>query len=326
MKDSLIHYSVGALLYCPANHKTIAASIIQERFGAKYSLALCLEDTIQDNCVKDAEQKLIAALRTIQEAGKIRKENSEPDFFLPKIFIRVRHPEQIQALYERAGAAQELITGFIAPKFAPDNADSYIDAIRELNRTASRTVYMMPIFESPSIIHLLNRGRILYSLKEKLDTAEPYILNIRVGGNDLCHMFGFRRHADESIHSIRPVADIFSDIITVFGMDYVVSGPVWEYYGGAGWDTGLSAELRQDRLCGFIGKTVIHPKQIALVNSAYQVSRTDWEDARAILGWSRTSDTLVAGNSAKERMNECKTHENWAKRILLLSEYYGVGN
>lgn len=326
MKDSLIYYSVGALLYCPANHKTIAASIIRERFGSKYSLALCLEDTIRDDCVEDAEQKLVAALHTIHNARKINRETSEPDFFLPKIFIRVRYPEQIRALYEQAGAAQELITGFIAPKFAPDNADFYIDAIRELNRTASRTVYMMPIFESPSIIHLLDRGRILYSLKEKLDTVEPYILNIRVGGNDLCHMFGFRRHADESIHSIRPVADIFSDIITVFGMDYVVSGPVWEYYGGAGWDTGLAAELRQDRLCGFIGKTVIHPRQIALVNSAYQVSRTDWEDARAILHWNRGSDTLVAGNSAKERMNECKTHENWAKRILLLSEYYGVGN
>ncbi len=42
------------------------------------------------------------------------------------------------------------------------------------------------------------------------------------------HMFGFRRHANESIHSIRPVSDIFSDIITVYGMDYVISGPVWD--------------------------------------------------------------------------------------------------
>lgn len=45
-----------------------------------------------------------------------------------------------------------------------------------------------------------------------------------------------RRHCDESIHLIRPVADIFSDIITVYGMDYVVSGPVWEYYSGYNWE------------------------------------------------------------------------------------------
>ena len=325
MKDSLIYYSVGALLYCPANHQTVAASVMKQRFGTKYSLALCLEDTIRDDCVKDAEQKLIATLHTIMQAKEEKKESAS-DFFLPKLFIRVRCPEQIHALHAQAGSARELITGYIVPKFSLDNADSYIHAIRELNRTASKTVYMMPIFESPSIIHLQNRGSILYALKEKLDAIEPYILNIRVGGNDLCHMFGFRRHATESIHSIRPVADIFSDIITVFGMDYVVSGPVWEYYGGADWDTGLASELQQDRLCGFIGKTVIHPKQIALVNTAYQVPRTDWEDAKSILNWSQTSDTLVSGSSSKERMNECKTHENWAKKILLLSEYYGVGN
>ncbi len=201
-----------------------------------------------------------------------------------------------------------------------------MEAIREVHRVSSKTVSMMPILESPAIIHLQHRSSILYDLKEKLDSVEPYVLNIRVGGNDLCHMFGFRRHDNESIHSIRPVADIFSDIITVFGMDYVVSGPVWEYYGSAGWDTGLSKELSEDRLCGFTGKTVIHPKQIAPVNSAYQVPRADMEDAKAILNWNtdKASGTLVAGSSQGERMNEYKTHFHWAQKVLFLAEYYGV--
>ena len=46
MKDNVIYYSVGALLYCPANKETIADSIINENFGNKFSLALCLEDTM----------------------------------------------------------------------------------------------------------------------------------------------------------------------------------------------------------------------------------------------------------------------------------------
>ncbi len=74
------------------------------------------------------------------------------------------------------------------------------------------------------MIHLQHRHQILYTLKEKLDAIEPLVLNIRVGGNDLCHVFGFRRHVTQSIHDIRPISDIFSDIITVFGMDYVISG------------------------------------------------------------------------------------------------------
>ena len=56
MKNDIIYYSVGALLYCPANKKTIAGSVIHEKFGTKYSLALCLEDTINDNYVTEAEQ------------------------------------------------------------------------------------------------------------------------------------------------------------------------------------------------------------------------------------------------------------------------------
>lgn len=318
MGNLSIRYTVGALLYCPANNESIAKSIMQERFGTKYSLALCLEDTIKDDCVQDAECKLVTALQTIYQ------ESLANTFYIPKIFIRVRCPEQIPALFERLGEAKALVTGFIIPKFALDNADSYIQAITRLNEASDRTVYMMPIFESPSMIHLQDRYHILYTLKEKLDTVSDYVLNIRVGGNDLCHTFGFRRHKDESIHDIKPIANIFSDIITVFGMDYVVSGPVWEYYSGEGWDTGLANELKQDRLCGFLGKTAIHPNQIEVINEAYKVSRDDYEDAKAVLHWDGDTDKLVSGSSAGERMNEYKTHHNWARRVLFMAEYYGV--
>lgn len=318
MKDLLIHYSVGALLYCPANNETIVNSIITERFGSKYSLALCLEDTIGDNFVKEAEKTLISSLNDIY----IQKKSQE--FYIPKIFIRVRYPEQICSLYESLQDAKSLVTGFIAPKFSLDTVDSYIDEIKKVNNISSHKVYMMPIFESPTIINLQNRYSILYTLKDKLDSVGEYILNIRVGGNDLCHTFGFRRASDETIHDIKPISNIFADIITVFGMDYVISGPVWEYYNGPNWDKGLTNELKLDRLCGFTGKTVIHPKQIELVNEAYKVSETDLADAHAILDWNENTDSMVSGSSNSERMNEYKTHFNWARTIIYLSEYYGV--
>ncbi|MCI8327271.1 MAG: HpcH/HpaI aldolase/citrate lyase family protein, partial [Lachnospiraceae bacterium] len=137
-------------------------------------------------------------------------------------------------------------------------------------------------------------------------------------------IFGFRRHSDESIHQIRAISNIFADIITVFGTNYVISGPVWEYYNGKNWDTGLRQELKEDRLCGFIGKTVIHPNQIALVNEAYQVSQTDFNDAKSILNWDETCPSFVSGNISKERMNEYKTHSNWAITTLMLAETFGI--
>ena len=277
MNNSLLYYSVGALLYCPANRKNIVDSIVKQRFGTKYSLALCLEDTIRDDSVTEAEHE-----------------------------------------------SARIVTGFILPKFSLDNADGYIQEIIKIKESSDSPVYMMPIFESPSIIDLKNRCEILYTLKEKLDSVEDMVLNIRVGGNDLCHMFGFRRHDDESIHQIRPIATIFSDIITVYGMDYVVSGPVWEYYHSSNWQKGLYHEIADDKLCGFVGKTVIYPSQIEVVNEAYKVPQKDYQDAAAVLNWDPSSHALVAGSVSKERMNEYKTHSNWALRTLLMAEYFGV--
>ena len=67
MKNSIPYYSVGALLYCPANSDTIINSIVHEKFGNHFSLSLCLEDTIKDDCVKEAEDKLVQTIQTLYE-------------------------------------------------------------------------------------------------------------------------------------------------------------------------------------------------------------------------------------------------------------------
>lgn len=318
MKNSPLYYSVGPLLYCPANHTDIASSIVQEKFGNKYSLALCLEDTINDQFVTLAEAILIRSLQQLYTSSQTRS------FFMPKIFIRVRRASQIKDLAGRLGEAAKVLSGFILPKFDPKNADDYIQTVMDVNHDSDKSYYIMPIMESPAIIDLKKRADVLYEIKEKLKPIEELILNIRVGGNDLCNVFGFRRHSNESIHGIAPIAGIFSDIITVFGTDYVVSGPVWEYYNKEGWDTGLYRELSDDRLCGFIGKTVIHPRQIPLVNQAYAVSQEDFKDAEAILNWDISNPSFVSGSPDKRRMNEYKTHAAWAEKIMYLSKAYGI--
>lgn len=318
MKNETIYYSVGALLYCPANRKTIADLIINEKLGKHYSLALCLEDTINDNFVEEAENDLVDSL------FKVHKATLEKKFYLPKIFIRVRNPEQIIKLFNALKPCLNLITGFIVPKFSVNNSTEYIQNIIKINELSDKKIYMMPIYENSTIINLSTRYELLYSLKDQIDKINDLILNIRVGGNDLCHAFGFRRHSNESIHDIKPISNIFADIITVYGMDYVVSGPVWEYYSGPNWEKGLRHEIKEDKLCGFIGKTIIHPNQIPVVNESYKVSLTDYTDAKSILNWDTTSNSLVSGNLVKERMNEFKTHYNWARQTLLLADAYGI--
>lgn len=319
MKDNVIYYSVGALMYCPANNTTIIDKLVKNEFGTKFSLAFCLEDTINDNKVEEAEVILV---ETIRDLFKMNKRGV--DFYMPKIFIRVRRPDQIMSLMNRFGEARELITGFNVPKFDESNADFYIQEVLEVNKKWNRICYIMPILESHEMVDLRTRYEFLYAMKEKLDKIENLVLNIRVGGNDLSNVFGLRRHSFETVYDIKPVSDILVDILTVFSQDYVVSGAVWEYYNGENWDLGLAEEVRKDLVAGFCGKTVIHPKQIDVINKSCRVFKEDYDDAKSILDWSDDANSMVSGSNLKSRMNEVKTHRNWAVKTLFMAEYYGL--
>ena len=305
MRNTLTGYDVGALLYCPANaHTSIADSLVGQRFPTPFSLAFCLEDTVSADSVAEAERILQNTLERISAASR------QHTFFLPPIFVRVRSPQQLLRLAETYAPYAGILAGFILPKFFLDNCGPYVAAIRSISQTASY-VYM-PIFESAAMIPPAARQTALAEIREQLDTVSGSILNVRVGGNDLSHAFGLRRPVDRTIYDLRPVADILIDIVTTFGDRYVVSGPVWEYYSGEGWDTGLRRELEMDLLNGFIGKTVIHPNQIPVVNEMLRVSVRDYADARAVLNWDAGSGRLVAASAGADRMNEYNTHFNWA--------------
>lgn len=313
-------YEVGALLYAPALNDTVVKSIINEKFGNRYSMAFCLEDTVSDDAVEVAEKQLVDTLKRIYCASKTK------DFYLPKIFIRVREPEQILRLMYLLKDSTDILTGFIFPKYSLDNAGDYNDVVKKINMSNSKLYYMMPILESRDIIDYATRKEILLKIKEYIDDVKEYVLNIRVGGNDFSNEFAARRHYDESIYDIKPIANLLGDILTVFAREYILSGPVWEFFSSDNneWKEGLIKELALDRLNGFVGKTVIHPKQIDVVNDALKVSRKDYEDAKAILEWDENNSMCVSKSSGGERMNELKTHGNWAAKTLVLAEVYGI--
>ena len=312
-------YSVGALLYSPALNNKIGRTILGGTLGDKYSLALCLEDTIAPDMVETAEKQAGETLRQVFEGRQ------ERDVYLPKLFIRVREPEQMQRVWKRIRPYREIFTGFIFPKYTVSNAAAYNQEMIRINEMSDRKIYMMPILESRDIVDFRTRMGILGKIRDQVDAMEDLVLNVRVGGNDFSNEFAARRHYDETIYDILPIAQLLGDILTVFSRDYVVSGPVWEFFSSDNheWKRGLMQELKLDRLNGFIGKTVIHPKQIPVVNEMLKVTSKDYEDAKAILNWDN-SGLQVGKSFGGERMNEVRTNYNWAKKTMLLSELYGI--
>lgn len=311
------NYQVGALLYSPANHPTLVNSLLTNRFGDKYSMALCLEDTINDKRVREAELTMEASLIELYNAIQEGKE-----FYLPKIFVRVREPEQIRRITQELGDATQVIAGFNLPKFNLENAEGYLRAIDDIVQYKP-DVKFMPIIESNDMINLRRRADFLYELKDVIKPYETRIPNVRVGGNDISHLYALRRHVNETIYDLKPVSAALTDILSVFLPEYVVSGPVFEYYSGPYWEEGLKTECAMDVAMGFVGKTAIHPNQVRIINEALKVNREDYDDAMQILCWNQNA-AGVSGSTNKSRMNEVKTHTNWAQRIVHMANYYGI--
>ena len=320
MNNIDVRYSVGALLYSPALNGKIATSILSGQFGKNYSVALCLEDTIADSAVGQALEQLGNTFKTLHEAAATH------NVALPKIFVRVRNPEQITAVYQQISGFDDVFSGFIFPKYSLANADEYNrEFIETLNRS-SKQFYMMPILESEDIVDYATRPSVLIQLKQKIDDMKEHVLNVRVGGNDFSNAFGVRRHIDETIYDILPVSQLLCDILTVFSRDYVVSGPVWEYFGSdenGEWADGLRREIGMDLINGFIGKTAIHPTQLPVIFNSLKVSQSDYEDAKNIADW-RTEGFAVSKGAGGDRMNEVKCHLRWATQILTRAKVYGV--
>ncbi len=314
-RDPLLPYRVGGLLYTPALNTGIVEKIREQSIPQLHSLVLCLEDSVEDEALDEAERELERTLLRLERCDR-----------LPLLFVRVRSPQHLKRLHRMLGGLSGLLCGYVLPKFDLSNAGRYIELLGSFNAGREKKLTLMPILESGMVAGVLHRRENLYQIKALLEPEKEQILNVRVGGNDFCHLFAIRRHADQTIYEIGVIRDILSDIVNIFGTDYVVSGPVWEYFGSdpkGAWAEGLRREMALDLLNGFVGKTAIHPAQLPVIAECLKPSRTDWEDAKRILHWDR-GGMAVQKSADGGRMNEQKCHSRWARKIMALGEIYGV--
>ncbi|MDR6554134.1 HpcH/HpaI aldolase/citrate lyase family protein [Paenibacillus qinlingensis] len=320
-KEILAH-SIGAALYMPATRLTFAEDIAFGKIEGLVSVVLDLEDAVGDNEVHAAEESLIGQMNRIAhwiDVGILNADN------LPLIFLRVRSVNQLNYLLERLEDHVALLTGIVFPKFTADNGEAYFQILEDYNdekAEAAPTLYGLPILETGAIIYKESRTSTLLSINEIIEKYKHLVLNIRIGATDFSSLFGLRRSPERTIYDIVPIRDCVADILNIFGRmeaSNVISGPVWEYFP----TKGLINEVMLDKENGMIGKTIIHPTHIKPVQSLYTVTHEEYTDATSILS-NNHGDLGVMKSAYGNKMNEFKPHSNWAKRILLRSQIYGV--
>lgn len=326
----VLQYAVGALLYMPASNTKIAQKIISGEYSFVKAMVLDLEDSLGDDLVGFGQRTIKSTIRELGEAvesGKITLSN------IPLIFIRVREAKHITDAYKMLKADMQYITGFNIPKFDKTTCDEYINTfikVRDAVRNECNSdLYIMPIIENKNTMYRQLRMDNLLYMNDALRKISDNVLNIRVGGADFCQVYGIRRSMNDDIYDIGVVRSVLNDIVNVFGKSYIVSGPVWEYFENSEhpedtrWSDGLKKELYADHLNGFLGKTSIHPSQLPFIHESLIQTLVDYEDAMNILGMN-TNTTGVKKSSGGNRMNEAKTHVNWARKTIGLAKMYGV--
>ncbi|MEV7772359.1 HpcH/HpaI aldolase/citrate lyase family protein [Kitasatospora sp. NPDC086791] len=220
--------ALGGTLYSPATRPALAADIRKLAARGVVSMVLCLEDAIADHEVDAGERNLV------EQLNDLVKDFTDCAQSHPLLFIRVRAAAQIPDLAERLGPAVELLSGFVLPKFTPENGGGYLAALAAAEAATGRRLFAMPVLESPELAHLETRREQLFGIAELLAGHRERVLAVRLGVTDLCSAYGLRRSPDLTAYDVALVASVIGDVVNVLGRadgtGHTVTGPVWEYF------------------------------------------------------------------------------------------------
>ncbi|EMF55755.1 MULTISPECIES: HpcH/HpaI aldolase/citrate lyase family protein [Streptomyces] len=339
--------ALGATLYSPATRERLADDVVKQAGNGVVSMVLCLEDSIGDEEVVDAEENLVRQFADLAE---------RPDAELPLLFIRVRFPEQIPDLVRRFGPSARLLSGFVFPKFTEERGVAFLEALTAAESASGRRLFGMPVLESPELMYRETRVEALQGIAHTVDKYRDRVLALRLGVTDFCSSYALRRAPDMTAYDVQIVASVIADVVNVLGRadgtGFTVTGPVWEYFrvqermfkpqlrtspflanrAGQLRESliehaldGLLREISLDQANGLLGKTCIHPSHVLPVHALSVVSHEEFGDAQDIVRPDRNGGGVLR-SASRNKMNEVKPHRAWAERVLQRAEVFGVAN
>jgi citrate lyase beta subunit len=288
--------SLGATLYVPATRTDMADAILHARKYDLRSVVICLEDSVHPNDVPQALMNLAAFLIELQAAPA-----NAPR---PLIFIR---PRAAQMLAHILGLpAIECVDGFVIPKATANSMPEYMGVLSHDHHM------LMPTLETREVFDPAEMRR----LRDQLLAFQDRILAIRIGGNDLLQAMGARRSTARTSYE-GPLGPVIVNLVTTYNpWGFHLTAPVFEHFGNPDL---LRDEVERDLEHGLIGKTAIHPSQIAVIQGGYAVDPIEVAEAKSML-----SQSSAAVFSSRQSMCEPATHGIWAQTILRRADIFGL--
>ncbi|MEO8600763.1 MAG: HpcH/HpaI aldolase/citrate lyase family protein [bacterium] len=286
--------TLGATLYVPATHKDLLQIANGELLGELRSVIFCTEDAVADSELSYSLFNLSLVLQQMIERPSTER------------FVRVRNPDVMERVLEMPGA--EKLTGFVLPKTTRHNFDAYFKQVRKTG------FMLMPTLETAEVFDEAEMKLFRQCLEQP--GVRDHILALRIGGNDLLALLGIRRPRNMTIYRT-PLGPVISRLVTTFRpYGFALTAPVFEYLDNP---TLLAQEMEEDLAHGMIGKTAIHPSQVAPIEKHYRVPSIDVEVAMRIMD----ADS-PAVFKMHDSMCEVATHRTWAHRVVEQARVFGI--
>lgn len=286
--------SMGASLYVPATHKGLLEIANGERVPNARSLIFCTEDSV-------AERELSWSLFNLS----VVLNNMTPDLAAQR-FVRVRNADVMARVLAMPGA--DKLSGFVIPKATRHNFESYFRQVRNTDHLLMPTLETAEVF-SESEMHQFRAVLEAPGVRSR-------ILALRIGGNDLLALLGLRRPRNMTLYRT-PLGPVIARLVTTFRpYGFALTAPVFEHLD---LPELLDQEVLEDIAYGMVGKTAIHPTQIAPIEQHYKVKPHDLAAAQAIL-----DESAPAVFRMHDSMCEVATHRAWAERTVEQSRLFGA--
>ena len=237
--------------------------------GPADALSFDLEDSVADARKGEARDALRALLRggAAAACGK-------------SLIVRVNAIDTPHFAQDVAAVVQPGLHLLNLPK--PDSAADVRAAVEAIERAERANGVTQPVrllvnIETPRALRIAH----------ELAGAHPRVAGLQLGLGDLFEPLGIGRREPQAVVHAMLAVRLAAGEAGVFAYDAA--------FADIRDSEGFSAEARQARALGFIGKSCIHPSQVALANAAFQPTREEIDAALRVVRAAREAGANGVG-------------------------------
>jgi citrate lyase subunit beta/citryl-CoA lyase len=281
-------------LYAPGNNARLLGKVFSAGSDA---VILDLEDA-----VPPAEK--IRAREIVAETVRLRADKP-----VPVTFVRINHPSSGLAADDVRAVVQPGLAGLRVPKVEE------AETVRQVAAWVEKTEAANGLPTGSVVLICTIESALGVFRAYEIATAHPRVIGLAYGAADFVRDVGVMP-GSEGLETLYACSQLVL-LSRVAG----IRPPVDSVYRHLDDPTGLEKTARQARALGFFGKSVIHPKQIPIVNAVFTPSEEEIAHARKIVELARQAEAQGKGaaqNSRGEFIDVAVVRR--AEGILLLAE------